>query len=140
MKKLFLMAVMAVFAVTAANAQGGVNFNEGSMKDLLAKAGSESKYLFLDVYATWCGPCKYMATEVFTQKAAGDYFNATFVNAKIDAEKGEGIEVAKKYDVKAYPTFLILDSSGKEVGRIVGGDASAEGFIKTTKEALAGIK
>lgn len=133
------MAIAALFAVTAANAQSGVNFEEGAMKDLLAKAGSENKYLFLNVYANSSGPSKYMLNEVFTQKEMGDYFNATFVNAKIDAEKGEGIEVAKKYEVRAYPTFLILDSSGKELGHIVGGGEPAD-FIKTTKETLAEIE
>lgn len=139
MKKLFLMTVAVLFAVTSAFAQGGVNFNEGPMKNLLAKAGSENKYLFLDVYATWCGPCKYMSTEIFTQKAVGDFFNATFVNARIDAEKGEGIDVAKKYEVKAYPTFLILNSKGEEVARIVSG-GEADAFIRMTKETLASIK
>lgn len=61
-----------------------------------------------------------MTSQVFPQAAAGDYFNKTFVNAKYDAEKGEGVTVAKTYRVTAYPTFLILNSKGEEVGRLLG--------------------
>lgn len=140
MKKIIMLSLLAVLTVVGAKAQtGGVNFQEGTLKELLAKADAQKKYLFVDVYATWCGPCKYMAKSVFPQKSMGDYFNATFVNATFDAEKGEGIEIAKTYGVQAYPTFLILDASGKEVGRIVGGD-EADGFIQKTKEVVANIK
>ena len=66
-------------------------------------------------------------------------FNKTFVNAKFDAEKGEGVDVAKRYSVKAYPTFLILDSDGEEVGRIVGG-ADADRFIEEVRKVLENIE
>ena len=56
-----------------------------------------------------------------------------------DAEKGEGVDVAKRYSVKAYPTFLILDSDGEEVGRIVGG-ADADRFIEEVRKVLENIE
>lgn len=139
MKKILLIAAVVLMAVTSASAQQGVKFQDGTLKELLAKAGAENKYLFVDVYAVWCGPCKYMTGEVFTQPTVGEYFNKTFINAKFDAEKGEGIDVAKTYSVKAYPTFLILNSQGKEVARIVGGDEPAA-FIKKVQTAVAAIK
>ena len=92
----------------------------------------------MDVYAVWCGPCRYMATKIFPQPKVGDYFNKTFVNAKFDAEKGEGIAVARKYDVRSYPTFLILDEKGEEVGRVVGA-ADADRFIATVQKVVAAI-
>lgn len=149
MKKWIAMAVLALFSVTAfaqnkaaapaaAKQAKGTAFETGTLKDLLAKAAKEKKYLFVDVYATWCGPCKAMANQVFPQEKVGNYFNKTFVNAKFDAEKGEGIDIAKKYNVRAYPTFLILDSKGAEVGRIVGG-ADGDEFIEKVQEALDNI-
>ena len=144
MKKWIAMTMLALFSVAAfaqnntketapaAKEIKGTVFEKGTLKELLAKAAKEKKYLFVDVYATWCGPCKAMATQVFPQEKVGNYFNKTFVNAKFDAEKGEGIDVAKKYGVRAYPTFLILDKDGTEVGRIVGG-ADGDMFIEKVK-------
>jgi len=135
-KILFLLACVGITAVACAQSGNkGVQFQETTMTELLKQSEQSGKPIFVDVYATWCGPCKYMSNNVFTQDKAGEYFNDAFVNAKFDAEKGEGIDVARKYRVNAYPTFLILDSTGKEVGRIVGGD-EIDGFIQKVKGLL----
>lgn len=140
MKKFLIIAVALVFTVSSLQAQNkGVNFQDGTLKELLAKAGASNKYLFVDVYATWCAPCKYMATKVFVDETLGNYMNSTFINAKFDAESGEGIEVARQYRVEQFPTFLILNSEGKEVGRIIGGD-EAPGFQKKVQAVVAKIK
>lgn len=121
MKKWMTAALLVLFAATAfAQKNQGTVFEKGTLKELLALADEQDKYLFVDVYATWCGPCQIMAKQIFPQQKVGEFFNKTFVNAKFNAEKGEGVDVAKRYSVKAYPTFLILDSDGEEVGRIVG--------------------
>lgn len=119
--------VLAVFAITA-GAQ--TNFNEGkTFQQILDQAKAEGKPVFIDCYTSWCGPCKQMATKVFPQKEAGDYFNSKFVCWKVDMEKGEGPELAKKYDVAAYPTFLIVNSDGSLRASQVG-SAPLEKFIK----------
>ena len=120
--------VLAVFAITA-SAQ--TNFNEGkTFQQILAQAKAEGKPVFIDCYTEWCGPCKQMAKNVFPQKEAGDYFNSKFVCWKVDMEKGEGPELAKKYEVAAYPTFLILNADGTLRATQVG-SAPLEKFIKT---------
>ncbi len=116
----------------------GVVFSHGTLAESLAKAKANKKgpkLVFLDCYTSWCGPCKYMANTVFPMEIAGKFFNANFVNIKIDMEKGEGVDIAKKYAVKAYPTFLILDAEGNEVNRVVGG-GEAEEFIKKIQNAM----
>ncbi len=137
---------MTLFAVLAfafgAIAQDGVKWETGSLKDALVKAAANENgpsLVFLDCYTTWCGPCKRMAENIFPMKEAGDYFNAKFVNIKIDMEKGEGVDIAKYYGIKAYPTFLILDAKGKELGRVVGG-GQLEQFIQRVDAELAKIK
>lgn len=135
MKKLifamvFLMAGMAAFGQTK-----GVQFEEKSMSELLQMAKEQNKPVFIDIYTTWCGPCKYMSNNVFTQQRAGDYFNENFINAKFDAEKGEGIQVAKEYGVRAYPTFIIIDPDGKEIGKVIGGD-EVDAFIQKVKSVV----
>ena len=118
MKKWMTAALLVLFAATAfAQKNQGTVFEKGTLKELLALADEQDKYLFVDVYATWCGPCQIMAKQIFPQQKVGEFFNKTFVNAKFDAEKGEGVDVAKRYSVKAYPTFLILDSDGSRTDR-----------------------
>lgn len=115
----------------------GVAFVEGkTFEQALAMAKEANKMLFVDCYTSWCGPCKMMATQVFTQKAAGDYFNKEFVSIKIDMEKGEGPAVKSRFGVRAFPTFLFIDQTGKEINRIVGGDRDVDKFIAKVKEGL----
>ena len=114
----------------------GVNFNEDkTFADILALAKKEGKPVFVDCYTSWCGPCKMMANKEFPKKEAGDYFNSKFVNWKVDMEKGEGVGLAKRYDVNAFPTFLILDADGNLTGRTVGA-AGITDFIKKVEDAM----
>jgi len=136
MKKIFMLTVAVLMGVAAVSAQGkGVNFRSGTLEQLLEQAKKENKNLFLDVGASWCPYCKYMDDSVFPLEMAGKYFNANFVNARFDAEKGEGVSVKEKYKVQGYPTFLVLDPDGNLVARIVGGETgdnyeeSAKRFI-----------
>jgi len=76
-------------------------------------AKSKDKLIFIDVYTEWCGPCKMMDKDVFTDGKLGDFFNDNFISYKVDAEKGEGPDISQLYDVMGYPTLLFLDSTGK---------------------------
>jgi hypothetical protein len=75
-----------------------------------------------------------MAKNIFPQKTVGDYYNSHFINAKIDMEKGEGIEIAKKYNVKAFPTYLFVDGNGELVHRTLG-YVEENDFIQFAKDA-----
>ena len=132
MKKI-LTAFLIVLSVLSF-AQEGIKFETSDFKTILAKAKKENKLIFLDAYTTWCGPCKLMAKNIFTLKSVGDHYNANFVNAKIDMEKGEGIDIAKKYDVKVFPTYLFIDGNGELVHRTVGYVPEKE-FIQFAKDA-----
>lgn len=138
MKKILLLTAILAWVGSVALAQNnqGIKFEKGTFSEILAKAKAQKKLVFMDVYASWCGPCKRMASEVFTQKKVGDYFNATFINAKFDAEVGEGRTIAARYGVNAYPTFLLLNGDGKLVGKMVGGSPADE-FIRQIKELKA---
>lgn len=96
------------------------NFRTLNYQEALSTAKAENKLVFIDFYTDWCGPCKLMVKEVFPQKHVGDYFNAHFVCIKINGEKGEGIDLVKKIGLSAYPTFLIVNPEGNEVGRFEG--------------------
>ncbi len=133
MKKTFLFLALITISLSAFSQ--GITFEENhNLKDALTKAKQENKLVFIDAYASWCGPCKMMAAKVFPQKEVGDYFNAHFVNLKLDMEKPENLDIAKKYEVKAYPTYLFLDAEGEVVHRALGG-MPAEEFIKVAQQA-----
>ena len=117
MKKAFC-SLVALCLCLVAGAQ--TDFRHITFSEAKAAAKAENKLVFIDFYTEWCGPCKRMATAVFPLKEVGDFINPKFVCVKIDAEKGEGKDLAKTYKVNAYPTFVITDAEGNEKGRIVG--------------------
>lgn len=131
MKKTAILSFL-FFAVIAFGQ--GIKFEDGNFKSLLAKAKKENKLIFVDAYAVWCGPCKLMVKNIFPLKPVGDYYNANFINAKIDMEKGEGIDLAKKYNVKAFPTYLFINGDGEEVHRTLG-YVEEKDFIQFAKDA-----
>lgn len=98
----------------------GIEFEHISFNELLLKAKKQDKLIFMDCYTSWCGPCRAMTNTVFTRPEIGSYFNSHFINTKIDMEKGEGIELARKYRIKAYPTLLFLDMNGNVIETLVG--------------------
>ncbi len=118
-----------------AGLEGGIVFEDLTLKEALDKAKNEQKYVFLDCYTSWCGPCKIMSKQVFVQKEVGDLFNPSCVNIKIDMEKGEGPEIAKKYGIQAYPTMLILYPDGQIKYRMQGGTEAGH-FIQIARYAL----
>ncbi|HMW75809.1 MAG TPA: thioredoxin family protein [Saprospiraceae bacterium] len=113
----------------------GMVFSEGNWQQLLAKAKADNKIIFVDAYTTWCGPCKMMAKNVFTNKEVGDFYNAKFINAQIDMEKGEGMQISRTYSVQAYPTFLFIDGNGTLLHRSVGYQEAPK-FLELGRTAL----
>ena len=100
----------------------GVEFRNISFAEALKAAKAENKTVFMDCYTSWCGPCKMMANDIFPQEKVGKYMNERFVCVKYDMEKGEGVELQKRYknEISAYPTFLVINAEGKIVHRFVG--------------------
>ncbi|WP_276967207.1 thioredoxin fold domain-containing protein [Chryseobacterium sp.] len=118
MKK--IISGISIFCAIAASAQEAIQFQELPYKDIIAKAKKEKKLVFIDAYASWCGPCKMMEKNVFTQKSVSDYYNTNFINARFDMEKGEGRDIASKFGVRSYPTYLFLNGEGELVSRNTG--------------------
>jgi len=122
------------FLVSFSNAQG-ISFFHDSWENALAKAQSENKIIFVDAYAKWCGPCKRMAANVFTQEKVGSYFNEHFISVKMDMEETEGVKFGRKYPVTGYPTLLFLDPEGNILKKVVG-SKQAEDLIHLGIQAI----
>ena len=128
-----LLIAICMLLQIPAFAQEGTQFRELTFEQALAVAKEEGKLLFVDCYTSWCGPCKDMAENVFPQPEAGEYFNPRFVCVKYDMEKGEGPELAERFDVHAYPTFVIVRPDGTVQHKLVGGSGLEEFIARVEK-------
>lgn len=116
----------------------GIRFEALSLKEALAKAEQTGKKVFIDCYTKTCGPCKYMAKYIFPLEECGTYFNHHYVCLMRDMQEGEGIEIAQKYRVRIYPTFLILNPDGSLYCCMEGGAVSKpeDDFVGKVKDAV----
>ena len=133
MKQIFGILLLAA-AGTATSQNRSISFAHDTFPQSLALAKQQNKLVFVDCYTVWCGPCKEMARTVFTQDSVADFFNASFINVKLDMEK-EGRDKAGRYHVEAYPSFLLLDGDGNLVYKFVGGMPSNE-FMAKIREGV----
>lgn len=109
----------------------GIRF-VSSYEEALKQAAREQKFIFIDVYTQWCGPCKMMAANTFPLKKVGDYFNKHFISLQLDAETPEGKVLTEKFGVSAYPTLLFLDQNGNLLSKEAGA-RDAKGLIGLAK-------
>jgi thioredoxin-related protein len=135
--KRFLPVLLLSVAVGFA-ARADVKFQTGTFKDVLAKAGAEKKPIMIDFYTDWCRWCDTLDAKTYSDAKVGAFIDKNVVPYKIDAEKGEGIEVAKKYGVRAYPTVLLIKSDGEEIDRLLG-YMPPDKFLQTLDDYLKGV-
>lgn len=130
-----LTFLFLLIAALTTNAQESIKFNQTTTwNDTKAKAAAERKLIFLDCYTSWCAPCKWMDKNVFTVPAVANFYNENFINAKIDMEKGEGIELRKKYNVQSFPTFLFINDKEEVIHRTAS-KMSTEEFLAEGQKA-----
>jgi len=112
-----------------------INFIENSWTEALKQAARQNKYIFVDAYASWCGPCKMLKATTFKNNKVANFYNDNFVNVAIDMEKGQGPALAAEWGLQAYPTMIIFTSKGKPVSGTVG-YIRANDLIKFGQQAL----
>lgn len=114
-----------------------IKFQEGNWDKILSIAKQENKMVFVDCYTSWCGPCKMLAKNVFTNDSVADFYNKNFVCVKFDMEKGEGTVLRKRYQVEAYPSLLFVDAVGS-LKHCVTGYMKPEQLVEQGKNVLEG--
>ncbi|CAL1519753.1 thioredoxin family protein [Chitinophaga sp. MM2321] len=132
MKQLIFLVIFIPFMVNA-QIDKGIKFSEGlTWQQVLSKAKSENKYIFVDCYATWCGPCKYMDKEVYTKRVVGDLLNEKFISVKVQMDTSkqdnelikrfyqEAADINLQYKITAFPSYLFFSPEGKIVHRYLG--------------------
>ena len=133
--KLLVLVVLTFYGIAGAQSESheGIDFFNGTLKEAIAKAKAENKFVFFDAYASWCGPCKAMDKDVFTDNTVAAYLNAKFVSIRVDMEKGEGPVLAKKYaSINGYPSLLFLENGGMPLKTLLG-SRDAEEFLAEAK-------
>lgn len=135
--KLLFSTLITIVASVALSGQG-IDFFHGTWEEALAEAEKQEKIIFVDAYAVWCGPCKRMAKEVFTDEKVGEFYNKNFINLKMDMEKAESTSFRKNHSVSAYPTLFYIDYSGELVMQVKGA-RQVDDFINLGKQALGKV-
>jgi len=126
MKKIIIILSVFCFIVVAGmkpahcNDSTGIHFFEGSWADAVKKAKKEKKALFLDISASWCGPCKMLKRYSFPNGEVGEFFNQYYVSMEVDGEVGEGIVLATKFMIDGYPSLFFMDANEKILMTAVG--------------------
>lgn len=134
MKKLTFIGLL-LLTIGAQAQNRTISFETGIWEEVLQKAQKENKPIFVDAYAVWCGPCKWMSKEVFTNDTIADYYNTTFINVKMDMEKDEGVALAKEWNIEVFPTLLYFTPEGEVLHRNCGASDVA-GFLELGKDAV----
>lgn len=117
----------ALFAAQEKSVKWRTDF-EKAAKD----AKKANKPIMIDFYTDWCGWCKKLDKDVYTDSRVVD-LSKKFVCVKIDGD--ENRKLVEKYDLQGYPTIVFLNSKSEEVERIVG-YKNADDFLKTMRKAL----
>ncbi len=149
--KNFVLLVTFLFPILT-NSQklnSAIHFeSELNWSQIQAKAKAENKYIFMDCYTTWCGPCKWMDKYIFSQSEVGNYFNDHFISVSVQMNKTSVDQprvkewylntafFEKMYGVEDYPTFLFFAPDGHIVHRIVGTISNNKDFINKAADAL----
>jgi thiol:disulfide interchange protein len=124
---IFIFFLLIIILPAAANAQKKtadeskqIVFIEDAWNEALKQAAVQNKYIFVDAYASWCGPCKMLKLTTFRNSKAAEFYNKNFINVAIDMEKGQGPALAAQWRMQAYPTLIIFNPKGEPVLGTVG--------------------
>lgn len=118
MKKTIILLMMIL---AAGIVQAQVKFETKSTDAVREMAIAANKLVFIDLYASWCPPCKMMERDVFSRKDVGEFMDARFISAKYDVDQTLGRELMDRYGSGSIPLYLIFDTKGELLGRITGG-------------------
>lgn len=136
MKKWIILSLIISFNFSAPAQESGIRFFHGNWEEAVTLAKKEKKKIFIDFFTEWCGPCLNMARTVFPLPQVGEVYNNNFICLKIDAEKGEGRELAQKFGVSSYPTYVFVNPKTQELIHRSGGNKPTADFIADVQGAL----
>lgn len=121
-----------------------------NIKKAKAQAKKEGKVLLIEFTGSdWCPPCKMLTAKVFSTPKFKKWAKKNVVLLYLDFPRRKAISaeqkqhnrtLQKKYGIRGYPTVVIADAEGKEIGRKVGGSRDPDGYIKALNKIVAQAK
>lgn len=103
----------------------------------LQEANKTNRLIFVDMFATWCYPCKKYDSIVFSKSHVATYVHKHFVPLRRNGYQGEGNLLRRRYNCVTFPCLLVIDPQGNEVERITRFH-KANVFLERLKQIRAG--
>lgn len=117
---LIALVIFSSFSSFPNNVEPGVSFYKGSYDNMLREARKQKKGIILDFWASWCGPCKKMDMETFSDPALAKYIANNYIIYKVDIDTFDGMEITDKFAVESFPSMLILNHKAKPLEKLKG--------------------
>jgi len=142
-----LAAILLGYGCLAQSGAEAIFDNHDSWDQVRNRARSENKYIFVDVFATWCGPCKAMDQQVYPNDTIAALLKAHFISVKLQMDStgkdndyvrswyADARRIAEKYQPAGYPSFLFFSPGGELVMQELG-YKSVPAFIAMSQAAL----
>ncbi len=119
-KIVFVFSLLSFSFATIAQDQNITSFYEGPFQDVVNESKRLKRPIFIDFSAKWCKPCMKMEQETFANSTIANKLNTEFIAYKVDIDDFEGKAVVQKYNIKEFPTYLVVDSKTNKIGTIKG--------------------
>ena len=110
---LLIMAALGSPYVSAKESPKAINWL--TFDEAQKKGQDQSQKFFLYFYADWCGYCRKLEQQTFTDKSVADYINANFIPVRINSDRLP--KVAARYGVQGFPDLRFLNAKGENIAR-----------------------
>jgi len=110
--KILLSGLILIFITNHSFAFQGIDFVDATFDEAKKMAKEENKMIFVDFYADWCGPCKWMDKNVYPNSKIGKGYNYHFISIKVDVDSAES-ELVERVRIIAIPTYGFFTSNGE---------------------------
>lgn len=141
MKKIGYILVLAVLTSVSGFTQ---EINWVTLEKAIELQKKSPKKIMMDVYTSWCGPCKMLDRNTFQNTDVAKYVNANYYAVKFNAEGNESVnyngktysnagykrelansrnathELSRYLNITGYPTIVFFDEKGQIIAPIVG--------------------
>lgn len=122
-------------SVSKTRAQDTLNYDFVDVELMLERSASEKKQIFYMVYTDWCPYCNNMKATTLQDPEVISFLNNNYIFSGVNFENPNISSIKNTYEIKTFPTFLMLNESGEEIARITG-ELKKEKLLSELKLAL----